>query len=228
MTAGAIAPLVLFDLDGTLLDTAPDLAAAANRVLAEEGRAALPESTLRPFVSKGARAMLAVAFPELDDASRDALLPAFLRHYGAALVVGTRPYPGIEAALAAIEAAGSRWGVVTNKPEALARGVVAGIGWGTRCSALVGGDTLPVRKPDPAPLLLACERVGVPAADCVYVGDDARDVLAAQAAGMPAVAAMWGYHEDHEDPRAWGAERAAADGRALLEPGMLASARSLA
>ena len=194
---------VLFDLDGTLVDTAPDLAAAVNRLLRDEGRAALPESALRPLVSKGGRALLARAFPDLADAEREILLPRFLALYGEALAVASAPYEGVEALLAAIESRGWRWGIVTNKPEGLARGVVAGMGWATRCGVLVGGDTLPVRKPDPAPLLLAAERLGLPASACLYVGDDARDIEAGNAAGMASVAALWGYREAHEDPGTW-------------------------
>ncbi|MFC4728876.1 phosphoglycolate phosphatase [Coralloluteibacterium thermophilus] len=218
-----IAPLVLFDLDGTLLDTAPDLAAAVNRVLADLGRPAVPESLLRPRVSKGGRALLATALPDLDEAARDALIPPFLAHYAADIASGTRPYPGMEAALARIDRAGSRWGIVTNKPEGLARALVARIGWSARCAVLVGGDTLPVRKPDPAPLLHAARLAGAAPGDCVYVGDDARDVLAARAAGMPSVAALWGYRDADEDPVLWQADRYAQDPFAL-DDALLAAA----
>ena len=201
---------VLFDLDGTLVDTAPDLCNAVNHVLAGLGRAAVPLARLREVVSKGGRAMLAVALPDLDDAARDALLPPFLARYAEALAVESEPFTGVPALLDALDARGVRWGIVTNKPEALAAGVVAGMGWVARCAVLVGGDTLPLRKPDPAPLHLACERLGIDPAQCLYVGDDERDVQAARAAGMPSAAALWGYRLPGEDPLQWGADHAAA------------------
>ena len=201
---------VLFDLDGTLVDTAPDLCNAVNHVLAGLGRAAVPLARLREVVSKGGRAMLAVALPDLDDAARDALLPPFLARYAEALAVESEPFTGVPALLDALDARGVRWGIVTNKPEALAAGVVAGMGWVARCAVLVGGDTLPLRKPDPAPLHLACERLGIDPARCLYVGDDERDVQAARAAGMPSATALWGYRLPGEDPLHWGADHAAA------------------
>lgn len=208
---------VLFDLDGTLVDSAPDLAAAANRVLADHQRAPVDYARLRSVVSKGGRAMLAVCFPDLDDPAREALLPVFLRYYGERLADQSRLFDGVEALLAALEARGLRWGIVTNKPEALARGVVAGFGWQARCAVLVGGDTLPTRKPDPAPLLLACRQLEVAPGDAIYVGDDLRDVQAARAAGMPSVAALWGYREDGDDPLRWQADHVAAHASAVLE-----------
>lgn len=206
---------VLFDLDGTLADTAPDLIAAVNRILAEEGRAPLPDAALRPLVSKGGRALLACAFADLGPEAREPLLPRFLDAYAQALAVHTRPFDGVEGLLAAIEARGWPWGIVTNKPEGLAVGVVEGLGWSTRSKALVGGDTLTVRKPAPEPLWLAAERLGVAPADCLYVGDDARDIEAAKAAGMPSAAALWGYREAHENPAEWAADVVCADADAL-------------
>jgi phosphoglycolate phosphatase len=201
--SGPSSRAVLFDLDGTLADTAPDLIAAVNRLRSGQGREAMPESLLRPLVSKGARALLARAFEDLDEAAREGLLADFLAHYAEGLAVHTRPFEGVEALLSEIEARGWAWGIVTNKPEALARGVVSGLGWAGRCGVLVGGDTLPVRKPSPDPLLLAARALGVDPRRCLYLGDDARDIEAAAAAGMPGIAALWGYRERHEDPRAW-------------------------
>ena len=206
---------VLFDLDGTLADTAPDLIAAVNRIVLEEGRTPLPDAALRPLVSKGGRALLSRAFPDLDEAAREPLLPRFLAAYAEALAVHTRPFPGIEPLLVGIEARGWVWGIVTNKPEGLARGVVAGLGWSTRSRALVGGDTLSVRKPAPEPLWLAASQLGVDPAACLYVGDDARDIEAAKSAGMPSVAALWGYREAHENPCDWGADVECVDAEAL-------------
>jgi len=216
---GSMAPpglrAVLFDLDGTLADTAPDLIAAVNRLLAEEGRAPLPDAALRPLVSKGGRALLGRAFADLDADAREPLLPRFLAAYSQALAVHTRPFDGVETLLAAIDARGWPWGIVTNKPEGLAVGVVEGLGWSTRAKALVGGDTLALRKPAPEPLWLAARQLGIAPGDCLYVGDDARDIEAAKAAGMPSVAALWGYREAHENPLDWAADVACLDADAL-------------
>jgi len=210
--------LALFDLDGTLLDSAPDFVATLNRMLAERGDPAMPLDALRPHVSKGARAMLAAGFPRLDVATRDAMIPAFLEIYQQELARHGAPFEGVEALLNAIEAAGCRWGIVTNKPEYLAVQLLPLLGWQRRCAVLVGGDTLPVRKPDPLPLLHAAMQLGLGAGDCVYVGDDERDILAARAASMPSIAALWGYRLDEDDPATWQADVSAATPETLLDP----------
>ena len=194
---------VLFDLDGTLLDSAPDMLAAINAMRAKRGEAAMPLADLRPQVSKGARAMLAAGFPQVDAAQREAWVPAFLHHYERELGRHGRPFDGVEAMLAQLEAAGCPWGIVTNKPEYLAVQLMPLLGWQSRCAVLIGGDTLAARKPDPLPLLVAAQRLGVAAADCVYVGDDERDIIAARAAGMRSVVALWGYRLGDDDPLAW-------------------------
>jgi phosphoglycolate phosphatase len=201
-----IARAVLFDLDGTLLDTAADLCAAANAVLREEGRAPLAVETLRPAVSRGSRAMLAVAFPDLGADDREPLVPRFLAAYARDIASHSRLFDGMGEVLRAIEDAGSRWGIVTNKPEYLARALVDALGLQARCAVLLGGDTLPVRKPDPAPLRVACERLGVEVRQAVYVGDDARDVQAANAAPMKSIAVAWGYRDAGERIEDWGAD----------------------
>ena len=217
----AIAPLVLFDLDGTLVDSAVDLLQALNVILGREGKAALPLEKVRPVVSKGGRAMLGVAFPERSPEQRELLLQPFLDVYADAVARHSTPFEGVESVLAGIEASGSRWGIVTNKPHYLAVGVVASMGWTQRSAILLGGDSLPRKKPDPDQLLHACEQLQVRASDCVYVGDDERDIVAARAAGMKSVAALWGYREAHEDPLAWAPDVCAALPRDLLRPGML-------
>jgi phosphoglycolate phosphatase len=214
---------VLFDLDGTLVDSAPDLCIAVNRVVQDLGRPPVSLPRLREVVSKGGRAMIQAALPQLSDAEREPLLAPFLAHYAQALDVESRPFDGVPELLGAIEARGLRWGIVTNKPEGLAQRVVAGMGWSQRCAVLVGGDTLATRKPDPEPLLLACQRIGIAPAEAIYVGDDLRDIQAAQAAGMPSVAALWGYREPGDDPSTWSPDHAFADPRQLLSPGLLPS-----
>jgi 2-phosphoglycolate phosphatase len=194
---------VLFDLDGTLLDSAPDMLAAVNAMRATRGRAPMLLAELRPHVSKGARAMVGAAFPDVDPALRETWIPGFLAAYERELGRHSGPFDGIEAMLETLEAAGTRWGIVTNKPEYLAKQLIPILGWQERCTVLIGGDTLPVRKPDPLPLAVAAERIGIPAARCVYVGDDERDIVAARAAGMPSVVALWGYRLPEDDPFAW-------------------------
>lgn len=211
--------VALFDLDGTLLDSAPDMLATANRLCAAHGRAPVGLAMLRQHVSKGARAMVAATFPDLDDAGRDALVPEFLETYRQELGRHSLLFDGIAEMLAALEAQGTRWGIVTNKAEYLARDVVAGLGWGQRCAVLVGGDTFSEKKPHPLPLLEAAQRMQAAPADCVYVGDDERDVVAARAAGMRSIAVTWGYRLDGEDPYAWRADVLLHQPRQLLDPG---------
>ena len=210
--------LVLFDLDGTLLDSAPDMLAAVNALRETHGEPPMLLAALRPHVSKGARAMLAAGFPGLDANAREALVPPFLAAYQRELARHGGPFDGVEALLSALENAGSRWGIVTNKPEYLASALMPLLGWDARCAVLVGGDTLAVRKPDPLPLLHAARVVGVEPGDCAYVGDDERDIVAARGAGMPSVAALWGYRLDEDDPVAWQADAMVEQPVDLLDP----------
>ena len=204
LTPGARFPdVALFDLDGTLLDSAPDMLATVNAMRAERGRGPMALDALRPHVSKGARAMLAAAFADVAVETRESWVPEFLAVYQRELGRHGAPFDGIEAMLGALEAAGSRWGIVTNKPEYLARLLLSLLGWESRCAVLIGGDTLTARKPDPLPLTVAAERLGVAPSACVYVGDDERDIVAARAAGMPSVVALWGYRLAEDDPIAW-------------------------
>jgi N-acetyl-D-muramate 6-phosphate phosphatase len=193
----------LFDLDGTLLDSAPDMLAAITTMRAARGRPPMSLAELRPHVSRGARAMAAAAFPDVDPAEREGWIPEFLDAYQQALGRHGAPFPGIEEMLARLDDAGCRWGIVTNKPEYLARQLLPILGWESRCAVLIGGDSLAARKPDPLPLRVAAGRLGLATADCVYVGDDERDIVAARAAGMPSVVALWGYRLDEDDPVAW-------------------------
>ena len=215
---GAFPKLALFDLDGTLLDSAPDFVATLSILRARHGLPPLAPERIRPHVSRGARAMILAAFPDHDAAAREALVQPFLDIYRGELSKHGAPFEGVEAMLVAIEDAGCRWGIVTNKPEALARALMPLLGWESRCAVLVGGDTLPTRKPDPAPLLHAARLAGVDPADCAYVGDDARDIVAAQAAGMPSVVALWGYRLDDDDPVAWQGDVMVDTAEDLLDP----------
>jgi len=217
---GRFPELALFDLDGTLLDSAPDMLATVNRMRAARGRSAMTLPELRPHVSRGSRAMSAVAFPELGGEVPEALIREFLGTYEQELGRHGVPFNGVEALLEAIEASGSRWGIVTNKPEYLARQVLDALGWSGRCAILIGGDSLPRRKPDPLPLLHAADCLGVAIADCVYVGDDERDVQSARAAGMRSIVALWGYRPDGDDPDGWGGDVQVASVSDLLDPAL--------
>lgn len=202
--------LVLFDLDGTLLDSAPDMLATVNRMRAARGQGPMPLADLRPHVSRGSRAMSAAAFPELGgDVSPD-MIREFLDIYEAELGRSSVLFDGVAELLEAIENDGARWGIITNKPEYLAKQIMPQLGWESRCAILLGGDSLSQRKPHPLPLLHAAEALGESIDDCVYVGDDQRDIDAAGAAGMRSVVALWGYRGDDEQPRAWGGDAMAA------------------
>ncbi|RZA14066.1 MAG: phosphoglycolate phosphatase, partial [Lysobacteraceae bacterium] len=188
-SAAVFPPLVLFDLDGTLLDSAPDMVATVNRMRGRRGRGPMPLAELRPHVSRGARAMSAAAFPELNGEVPGELIREFLDSYEQELGQHGTPFEGVPGLLDAIEATGARWGIVTNKPFYLARTLMPLLGWESRCAILLGGDSLAERKPHPLPLLHAAAELGVDIADCAYVGDDRRDIDSARAAGMWSVVA---------------------------------------
>jgi N-acetyl-D-muramate 6-phosphate phosphatase len=206
---------VLFDLDGTLLDSAPDLHAALAAYCAEVDAAVPPYAMVREVVSRGSRAILRCAFNESDDALLERM-PRYLELYHSMMSRHTRPFEGIDALLETLEASAVAWGIVTNKPGYLTDDLVHQIGWSHRACAVVSGDTLPVRKPDPAPVLLACERAGLEPSRCLFVGDDRRDVQAGNDAGLYSVAVHWGYL-DGGDPYAWGADAVVEHPRQLAE-----------
>lgn len=198
---------VFFDLDGTLADTAPDLAAAANRLVVERGLPPVAYEKLRPVASHGARGLIGAAFGKSpEDPEFPALRDTFLDYYEADIAVHTRLFDGMDEVLVRLEAAGIRWGIVTNKIARFTVPLVAAIGLTPRASAVVSGDTTAHAKPHPAPLLHAAEVSGVAPARCLYVGDDLRDIQAGKAAGMATVTAAYGYCGDGEPPEAWGAD----------------------
>ncbi|HEU0276570.1 MAG TPA: HAD-IA family hydrolase [Rhodanobacteraceae bacterium] len=182
---------VFFDLDGTLADSAPDMHAALAAFCRETGLATPAFAIVRETVSRGARAVLGCA---LDDAAAiDAALPRFLDLYVATGMAHTRAFPGVDDLLAGLEAHGIAWGVVSNKAADLVGRVLVKLGYAGRARAVIGGDTLPQRKPDPAPVLRACAIAAVDPAHGLFVGDDPRDIQAGRAAGLFTVAAAWGY-----------------------------------
>ncbi|MCK9531105.1 MAG: HAD-IA family hydrolase [Gammaproteobacteria bacterium] len=198
---------ILFDLDGTLADTAPDLAYALNAVLVEQGREPLPYEHIRPVVSHGALALLRLGFGFApDDPCLPPLRQRLIDIYRANLTRGTRLFPGMAELLETIDLRGMRWGVVTNKPAALTEPLLAQLGLLARAVSVISGDTLPVNKPDPAPMLLACAQAGSQPAQCVYLGDAERDVLAGRNAGMTTLVAMFGYLAAEDRPHDWGAD----------------------
>lgn len=197
---------VLFDLDGTLVDSAPDMAAAANWLRAEQGLEALDEYFLSRYVSRGGAGVIGAAFPDHDEAQRAQLLAKFLARYGNNLSEKSRLFPGVSRLLDALEAKPWKWGIVTNKASIYAQPLLSALALSGRYSALICGDTLRRKKPAPDGLIEACRQLKVSPGQCVYVGDDQRDIVAARAAGCGAVAAAYGYFPEHDQPRSWGAD----------------------
>ncbi len=197
---------VLFDLDGTLLDTAPDLATALNTVLRENSLPPLPYETIRPVVSHGGMALIQLGFRLApSDPAFERLRQRLLQVYRDNLSVLTRPFPGMEALLETLEARGLNWGVVTNKPAWLTDPLLRDLGLFSRAACVVSGDTLRERKPHPAPMLHACTQAGSTPGQCVYIGDAQRDIEAGNNAGMYTLVALFGYIQETDEPHTWGA-----------------------
>jgi len=208
---------VLVDLDGTLADTAPDMAAAVNRLLVEEGDAPLSFDILRPLVSYGAPSLVTRAFgDDLGESEFERLRQRFLALYERNLCDDTRLFPEFDAVLDRLEALGVPWGVVTNKPGWLTEPLLGALRLSDRAGSIVSGDTLPQRKPHPAPLFMAAEEMGVAASACVYVGDAQRDIEAGRAAGMVTIAAAWGYIPAEENVHDWEADHVASSPGGIL------------
>lgn len=209
---------VLFDLDGTLADTAPDLAFALNEVLREQGCAPLPFEQIRPVVSHGGIALIKLGFDINEDAPQfDTLRRRLLAIYREHIVRDTTLFEGMDGVLEAIEARGLNWGVVTNKPGWLTEPLLEGLALNKRAATIISGDTLKERKPHPAPMLLACEQAGSEAAQCLYVGDAERDIEAGRNAGMQTLVALFGYIGDEDSPELWRADGMVSEARAILE-----------
>jgi N-acetyl-D-muramate 6-phosphate phosphatase len=195
---------VLFDLDGTLIDSAPDLGAAADALRVAQGLSSLPLSAYRAHAGSGARGMLRVAFdmgPEHPDFERQKL--AFFENYTAMMTERTQAFEGVQELLHRLQAGGLFWGVVTNKAQRFTGPLTKAMPLFERAAAIISGDTTPHAKPHPEPLFEAARRMGVAPANCIYVGDDLRDIQAGQAAGMRTVAALYGYLGHGADVNAW-------------------------
>jgi len=209
---------VLFDLDGTLVDTAPDMAYALNQLLAEHGKPDLPYESIRPHVSNGARGLLGLGFdidtphPEYEE-----LRQRFLKLYESDISTRSRLFEGMDEVLDVLESQGIIWGIVTNKPGWLTMPLVEALDIHKRAACVISGDTCERAKPHPMPLLHAAQSMGLKAESCLYVGDAARDIDAAKAAGMPVIAAGYGYLEPGSDPSQWGADAMASHPLELLQ-----------
>jgi 2-phosphoglycolate phosphatase len=198
---------VLFDLDGTLIDSAPDLAGTGNDMRVARGLEPLAFNAFRPMVGAGARGMLGVALQKGSaDEGFTELREEFLRRYEQRMTLHTRVFEGVAPVLTALQAHGMPWGIVTNKAQRFTDPLVRALGLHAQAAAVVSGDTTPHAKPHPAPLLEAARLMKLAPERCVYVGDDLRDVQAGQAAGMATVAAAWGYLGVGEPVAAWGAD----------------------
>lgn len=197
---------VLFDLDGTLADTAPDLYAAQALLSREEGREPMPFEAVRNHVSHGSTALVKLAFADARDQEFERLRRRFLEIYAENLFRDTVLFPGMEPLLAWLEARNIKWGVVTNKPAFLTAPLMESLGLARRAACIVSGDTVAERKPHPAPMWHACELAGSRPAECLYVGDAERDIRAGQAAGMATLIAMYGYIDETQHPEQWGAD----------------------
>ena len=198
---------LLLDLDGTLVDTAPDMVGALNRVLVKHGQAKVDYQQAHKLVSNGGRALIEFGFGSaIKNYDADALLQEFLDDYKTHVCEQSILFNGMSKVLEFCESNSLKWGVITNKPIELAKGVLDGLGLLKRCAILLGGDSLPVKKPDPVPMLHACMVMHLAPSQCVYVGDHERDIQAGNAAGMDSAVALWGYIDDKQTPEQWQAK----------------------
>jgi 2-phosphoglycolate phosphatase len=203
---GAEYNAVLFDLDGTLVDTAPDMVAVLQYLQREHGVDPVPYELGRSYVSNGAVGLLTLGFPEHDIDIGDAMHQQYLERYTETICEESRVFEGLAELLDQLDDMNCPWGIVTNKPEQLTVPLLVALGLADRSACIVSGDTLAVRKPDPAPLLLACEFTGVDPETSIYIGDAERDIEAGQRAGMATIAAGYGYITAEDDPREWDAD----------------------
>ena len=217
MTAAAV-KAVLFDLDGTLIDSAPDLGAAADKMRTDRGLESYPLERYRFMAGAGARGMLGVAFGITPDAPEfPALREEFFVAYENCMLLNTHVFDGVQTLIDAICARGLAWGVVTNKSARFTDPLTRAIPLFSSAQAIVSGDTTPYSKPHPEPLYEAARRMGVPSGACIYVGDDERDIIAGRAAGMRTIAATYGYMGPQADATLWNADASIAAPLELLQ-----------
>ena len=197
---------VLWDLDGTLVDTAPDLVAVINTLLATRGLPPVPFAVARNEVSNGALGLIRLGLgPQGSAKETEVIRQEFLETYTQQICIRSQVFKGLEDILSTLDKQGTGWGIVTNKPHAMTEPLLKALGLMNRPGCVVSGDRLPQRKPHPAPLMLGAEELGVPPERCVYVGDAPRDIDAGRAAGMATIAASYGYIRANDDPHSWGA-----------------------
>ncbi|MGI9273128.1 MAG: HAD-IA family hydrolase [Woeseiaceae bacterium] len=208
---------VFFDLDGTLVDTAPDMVEALQDLQRSHDIEPVTYALGRSHVSNGAMGLLALAFPDEEISPDSSLVCEFIDRYKEQVCDKSSIFAGLETLLDELDAASLPWGVVTNKPSHLTAPILATLGLADRSVCTVSGDTLPFRKPDPAPLLHACQMADVAPDDCIYVGDAIRDIEAGERAGMATIAAAYGYIVDTDNPRDWGANEIVGDPAELTQ-----------
>ena len=206
---------ILFDLDGTLVDTAPDMVAVLLAMQKDHGLDLVSYDLARSHFSHGAVALVRLAFPDANDDLVKKLHKDYLDRYEDAVCVDSALFPDIGDLLDALDAGDRPWGIVTNKPKRMTDPLLVELGLSERTACTISGDTLPQRKPDPEPLLHASRKIGVPSERTVYVGDSLRDIEAGRAAGMATIAASYGYITDDDDPAAWEADLIVSDPREL-------------
>lgn len=198
---------LLFDLDGTLVDSAPDLGVAANKMRTDRGLPALPLENYRHLVGSGARGMLKIAFELMpDDPEFEAMREEFFLNYEQVMLLGSKPFAQIPAVIKAIEEKNIPWGIVTNKMERFFHPIIQRASWAQHAKAHVGGDTTPYSKPHPAPILEGARQLNIPIENCVYIGDDLRDIQAGKAAGAYTAVATWGYLGEVDHFSTWEAD----------------------
>lgn len=209
---------ILFDLDGTLADTAPDLARTLNLLLQEHGKTALPFPLIRPHVSHGATALVKLGFDVAEQTDEfEALRERFLELYADNLCRETTLFPGMGELLDEFDRLTLRWGVITNKPARFTEPLLQELGIAARSACIISGDSTVKRKPDPDPMWLACQRLGVAPGQCLYVGDAERDITAGRRAGMQTLVAAFGYLGELDDPESWRAHGVVTAPRGILD-----------
>lgn len=207
----------MFDLDGTLIDTAQDMVGVLLEQLRDEGYEPVKYDLARSNVSHGSSGLIKLAFPNASDSEHERLRTDYLDRYEEAVCVDSVIFPGLDSLLDIFQEAAIPWGIVTNKPARMTAPLLDALGLSNRAACMISGDTIPERKPHPAPMLLACEQTGIAPHNTVYIGDAERDIEAGKAAGMFTIAASYGYVPADDDPQTWGADIVVKDTQELTK-----------